>query len=209
VRRRKKRTVQEALTNHTWISDIQGALTVDFLLLWDLLSNLSCSLKLKIDTYGDLLHMVNIPLYQLMRDYFRIYSFRAMGKDLEDLAPPKCPFFLWLVAHNRCWTADRLARRGLPHPERCPLCNQAAQTIDHLLILCVFTREFWFRFLSQVGLQSPTDLSFFDWWDRVSRATSDSDIILQGINSLIILGAWTVWTHRNRCVFNGAAPDHC
>jgi hypothetical protein len=209
VRRRKKRTVQEALTNHTWISDIQGALTVDFLLLWDLLSNLSCSLKLKIDTYGDLLHMVNIPLYQLMRDYFRIYSFRAMGKDLEDLAPHKCPFFLWLVAHNRCWTADRLARRGLPHPERCPLCNQAAQTIDHLLILCVFTREFWFRFLSQVGLQSPTDLSFFDWWDRVSRATSDSDIILQGINSLIILGAWTVWTHRNRCVFNGAAPDHC
>jgi hypothetical protein len=39
---------------------------------------------------------------------------------------------------------------------------------------------------------------------RMSSATSD---ILQGINSLIILGAWTVWTHRNRCVFNGAAPD--
>jgi hypothetical protein len=36
----------------------------------------------------------------------------------------------------------------------------------------------------------------------VSSATSD--IILQGINSLIILGAWTVWTHRNRCVFDGA-----
>ena len=128
---------------------------------------------------------------------------------MENLAPPKCPFFLWLVAHNRCWTADRLARRGLPHPERCPLCDQAAETIDHLLILCVFTREFWFRFLSQVGLQSlspqPTDLSFFDWWDRVSSATSD--VILQGINSLIVLGAWTVWTHCNRCVFNGAAPD--
>jgi len=39
----------------------------------------------------------------------------------------------------------------------------------------------------------------------VSSATSD--IILQGINSLIILGAWTVWTHHNRCVFDGAAPD--
>jgi hypothetical protein len=38
----------------------------------------------------------------------------------------------------------------------------------------------------------------------MSSATSD---ILQGINSLIILEAWTVWTDRNRCVFNGAAPD--
>jgi hypothetical protein len=23
-------------------------------------------------------------------------------------APPKCNFFMWLVAHNRCWIADRL-----------------------------------------------------------------------------------------------------
>jgi nuclear pore complex protein Nup210 len=31
---------------------------------------------------------------------------------------------------------------------------------------------------------------------------------MQGINSLIILGAWTVWTHRNSqqvCFLNGAA----
>ena len=27
------------------------------------------------------------------------------------------------------------------------------------------------------------------------------------INSLIILGAWTLWTLRNKCVFDGAAPN--
>jgi hypothetical protein len=95
-----------------------------------------------------------------------------------------------------------------PYPEHCPLCDQTAETIDHLLIGCVFTREFWFCFLSQIGLQSlspqPTELSFLDWWDRVSSATSD--LLMQGINSLII-GAWTVWTHCNRCVSDGAAPD--
>jgi hypothetical protein len=116
---------------------------------------------------------------------------RSWDKIWKSWMPPKCRFFLWLVAHNRCWTAERLARRGLPHPERCPLSDQASETINHLLMGCIFTREFWFRFLSQVGLQSlspqPTELSFLDWWDRATSGTSDR--ISHGINSLIILRA--------------------
>jgi hypothetical protein len=54
-------------------------------------------------------------------------------------APPKCRFFLWLVAHNRCWTADRLQKRGLNHPPRCPLCDQEPETINHLLVSCTFS----------------------------------------------------------------------
>ena len=113
------------------------------------------------------------------------------------------------LAHNRCWTADRLACRGLPHPERCPLCDQATETIDHLLVQCVFAREFWFRFFSRIGLQSfspqPTETSFHFFCEKVSNAASD--MLRKGTNSLIILGAWTLWTHRNKCVFDGAAPN--
>ena len=29
----------------------------------------------------------------------------------------------------------------------------------------------------------------------------------KGFNSLVILGAWIIWKHRNSCVFNGAAPN--
>jgi hypothetical protein len=29
-------------------------------------------------------------------------------------APYGCKFFAWLITRNRCWTADRLHRRGLP-----------------------------------------------------------------------------------------------
>ena len=29
----------------------------------------------------------------------------------------------------------------------------------------------------------------------------------KGVNSLIILGAWMIWKHRNACVFEGIAPS--
>jgi hypothetical protein len=29
----------------------------------------------------------------------------------------------------------------------------------------------------------------------------------KGLNSLLILGAWTLWKHCNRCVFDGASPN--
>jgi hypothetical protein len=105
-------------------------------------------------------------------------------------APPRCKLFMWLVAHKRCWTSDRLARRGLPHPEHCPLCDQEDETLDHLLVSCVFTRQFWYMILRQVGLHSlapqPTYLIFDEWWEKASRATSG--ITKEGLNSLIILG---------------------
>jgi hypothetical protein len=77
-------------------------------------------------------------------------------------APPKCNFFMWLVAHNRCWTADRLDKRGLPHPAR-SLFDQVDENLQHLLIKCVFARQLWFSILQHSGLSAlapqPPDLS--------------------------------------------------
>lgn len=57
-------------------------------------------------------------------------------------SPYKCRFSMWLLAHNKCWTADQLARHGLPHPECCPFCDQDDETINHLMVGCVFASEF-------------------------------------------------------------------
>ena len=116
---------------------------------------------------------------------------------------------MWLVAHNKCWTADRLARRGLPRPDCCPLCDQEEETVNHLLVGCVFARGFWFHLLRQVGLRAlspqPSENFFFEWWDRANSTTPKQ--LRQGVNSLIMLGAWILWNHCNRCVFDGAAPS--
>jgi len=52
-------------------------------------------------------------------------------------------------AHKKSWTADRLARKGLisNHPAASPLCDQTEETIDHLLVSCVFSLQVWFAIL--------------------------------------------------------------
>ena len=48
----------------------------------------------------------------------------------------KCKVFIWLnwlAIKNKCWTADRLARRGLSHPHNCVLCDQKDETVQHIL----------------------------------------------------------------------------
>jgi hypothetical protein len=115
---------------------------------------------------------------------------------------------MWTAALNRCWTADRLARKGLPHPAVCSLCDQVEETADQLLVTCVFSRQVWFRVLQKFGLQilaPQTDLFFSDW-SAAASARVDGQV-QKGFNSIIILGAWSIWKHWNRCVFNGAPPD--
>jgi hypothetical protein len=50
-------------------------------------------------------------------------------------APQRCKFFIWLVFHNRVWTADQLTKRNLPHPEFCPFLDQVDESMK-LYTIC-------------------------------------------------------------------------
>lgn len=69
-----------------------------------------------------------------------------------EFEPHKAKLFLWLAIRNRCWTADRLQHRGMPHPKICPLYDQCNETINHLLLGCVFAREIWYHVLQWTGM---------------------------------------------------------
>jgi hypothetical protein len=105
--------------------------------------------------------------------------------------------------------ANRLARHGMDHPDRCPLCDQQDETVQHILVACVFTREVWFRTLSRLGLQhlAPTsDATVFqEWWREAERNVSKHK--KKGFNSIVTLVAWQIWKHRNACVWQ-CFPKH-
>jgi hypothetical protein len=67
-------------------------------------------------------------------------TFEPWKRLWKSWAPPKCKTFLWLAMLKKCWTADRLQKRGLTHPEACPFCEQEQETVQHLLTSCVFAK---------------------------------------------------------------------
>jgi hypothetical protein len=205
----------EALTEEKWVEDIpEGeidmAALIQYLDLWDILNLVQLNEDIP-DRH--IWRFSSSGQYTAKSAYDALFqgaiSFQPFERIWKSWAPPKCKFFMWLAAHNRCWTADRLARRGLPHPEQCLLCDQHEENIHHLLIGCVFSREFWFSLLSHFGVAAlapqPSDQSFDDWWTKADEAASGD--VKKGLNSLIILGAWSIWRHRNDCVFNGIVPN--
>jgi len=194
--RARKRTVYDAITDGRWISDIRGALNVqvliEYLHLWDLLSNIELQPGEE-DTH--IWRFSTSGVYSTKSAYEALFigatQFDSWERIWKSWAPGKCKFFMWTVAHNRCWIADRLAKRGLNHPPNCPLCDQVGETIDHLLVSCVFTRQFWFCILQQFGLQAITpqleDHCFVDRWAGASSRFSGQ--VKKGVNSIIILGS--------------------
>jgi hypothetical protein len=104
-------------------------------------------------------------------------------------APPKCKSFLWLAIRNKCWTADRLRRRGLQYPVVCVLCDQEQEIVQHLLCTCSFARQFWHDILFPLSLGDLTpaadEIPFAEWWRKVLKNRR------KGFNSLIILGLWS------------------
>jgi len=52
------------------------------------------------------------------------------------------------------------------------------------------------------------ETSFFGWWERITSKV-DGDV-RKGLNSLVILGAWSIWKAQNHCIiaFFMALPLH-
>ncbi|WVZ83681.1 hypothetical protein U9M48_030806, partial [Paspalum notatum var. saurae] len=172
----KHRTVSQALLNRGWVDDIKGALTVQQGVADQHLWN---SLRMGL-TPPNQLTMLSLW------EQFILHLGRGFG------GPGLLP--------NAIWTADRLAKRGLPHPTVCPLCDEETESIQHLLVSCVFTKQG----LGLSSLPQPEDRSFMGWSNAVCWAPKD---LKKGLSSLFILVAWEVWKHRNACVFERANPE--
>jgi len=211
---RKSRTVAQALHNRGWVRDIRGALTVqvlmEYLQVWDPLEGVILQQGVPDQFWWKLSQSGS---YSSKTAYAACFvgsiRFPPWRRIWKSWAPLRCKFFLWLAIKQRIWTADRLAKRGLPHHAACPLCDQEQETAQHLLLTCVFTRQCWSLIFQHLNLAiaGPTTstTSFSAWWSTTIKHVPKDH--RKGLNSLIILVTWEIWKHRNACVFQGSRPS--
>ena len=65
--------------------------------------------------------------------------------------PPKIGFFAWEASWGKVLTLDQLKRCGRALANRCFMCEEDEETIEHLLIHCKKAKTLWDLFLSIVG----------------------------------------------------------
>jgi hypothetical protein len=112
----------------------------------------------------------------------------------KTMAPPCVRFFFWLVLHGRCWTAERRFRHGLQATSTCILCDQGCETIDHILVGCVYSREVWhrcFTWLGLHGLDFGLEERVIQWWLRTRKMTPR--VRRRGFDSFVFLVCWRLW----------------
>jgi hypothetical protein len=149
------RTVAHALENWQWVSDIVTPLNLSglqqYLNLWDTLRGvvLTQEADRHVWIHSSSGQFSSKSCYKAF--FLGSITFEPWKRLWEPWAPPKCKFFIWLAIRNKCWTADILQKRGLDHPEVCPLCDQEPENIQHLLCTCIFRGSFGITFFLRWG----------------------------------------------------------
>jgi hypothetical protein len=166
------------MLDNAWARDIQGLLGIheigQYLTLWHMIQDTALSdqpdqLVWKWTASG--IYTANSCYLATFHGSTPSCSWKLVWKTW---APPKVKFFHWLANMDRCWTAERLARHGLPHHQRCLLCDQAMESMRHLMLECPFTRQVWHEVLAWLRMTArPPDgePSLLDWWHRAKQDT--------------------------------------
>ncbi|WVZ88204.1 hypothetical protein U9M48_034749 [Paspalum notatum var. saurae] len=149
-RRFHSRSLKDGLQNSTWISDIRGTLTeimvIEYVEVWEKVQQISLAADRQ-DCFR--WRWESDGTYSASSAYRACFlgSTRFLGGDFiwKAKVPPKVKLFAWLAAQDRCWTAERRRRHGLQVDDRCALCDQEPEQIDHLLLQCAFAREVCFK----------------------------------------------------------------
>ena len=67
------------------------------------------------------------------------------------VVPPKTGFFAWEATWGKVLMLDQLKHHGRAFANKCFLCEEDEETIDHLLINCKSAKTLWNLLLSVVG----------------------------------------------------------
>ena len=122
------------------------------------------------------------------------------------IVPQKLGFFASEAFWGKVLTLDQLKRRGIPIVNRCFLCEEHEETIDHLLIHCSRAKMLWDLLLAitEANWVFPrTVRQLLLAWQSASVGKKRKRVWMAAPLCLF----WTLWMERNRVVFENETPS--
>ncbi|KAE8818297.1 Serine carboxypeptidase-like 18 [Hordeum vulgare] len=175
---RKNWKVREALKQNTWVLKINTPINISaehisqFLTLWMLLNEVHLDVLTEDDIVWKHTASGHYSATSVYKAQFLGLLPSPMGKMVWKVwVPRKIKFFSCLALQDRIWTADRLARRGWPKCDLCPLSNRMQECGPHIFYECRFTRRLWSLVIQKFHWPriNTSAWSLFDsvkvWWE--------------------------------------------
>ena len=106
-------------------------------------------------------------------------------------APPRVRFFFLLILHGRCWTVERRFHHSLQATDTCIMCDLETESMDHILLGCVFSREVWhrcFHWAHLFGSHFTPAGHAIPWWLATKKMIPRER--RKGFDSLFFLVGW-------------------
>lgn len=114
---------------------------------------------------------------------------------------PKIKVFLWKALRGAIAVEDRLRTRGIQIEDGCLMCQEANESINHILFQCPLARQVWALSL----LQSPGNgfgNSIFTNMDHVIQTMQNQER-LQHLRNVSPWIMWFIWKNMNKLLFEG------
>lgn len=187
INSRKNRTVQQALTENNWVRDIN-------LLRFDTVHHFIQFTRL---WQG----LQEVELNPEIQDQIT-WKLTTSGEHTARSEYLGTSNFAWLAIQNRVWTADRLAARGCPNQQYCPICMSTNESAIHLFAHCRYSKRIWEAIRSWTNGKFPRREgwnnmdSVGQWWHTVGTSSP-----CKAVRSMTLLVTWELWRERNARIF--------
>nr|XP_016457810.1 PREDICTED: uncharacterized protein LOC107781590 [Nicotiana tabacum] len=121
--------------------------------------------------------------------------------------PTKVMCFTWIALKGAILTQDNLCSRNFQLVNRCYMCLDNSESINHLLLHCRVAADLWHMFLSTIGISWTTPQGIKEAVESWSQWKVERTIkkIWQMIPASIF---WCIWAERNRRCFDGISTPN-
>ncbi|XP_075109188.1 uncharacterized protein LOC142180979 [Nicotiana tabacum] len=120
----------------------------------------------------------------------------------NNIGVPKWNFIVFLAAHRRLMTKDRLRGLGYVEDVTCSLCNSEKETVDHLFFKCTYSSRVWTTMLQRQGIQRQPMMwaNELEWAGKYYKGRSTTTELYK----LVLAGTlYYIWQERNDRIFKG------